>query len=127
MTKLNSVAKNHIMRSTAALVLAAIASLTGCAQNTDARLSWERRNTLQDLNRFAYLDCVNKQVSSDTSVIQFDQSSGELLIGSSDPQQASGIVKVSEREDSMLFSVYQADAWQTKGELVNAAYACSHG
>lgn len=127
MTRSNSVAKLQVTRRAAALVLAAVASLAGCAQNADSRLSWERRNTLQDLNRFAYLDCVSKRVNSSTSTIRFDQSSGQLLIGSSDPQQASGIVNVSEHDGNMQFSVYQAHAWQTKGDLVNAATACAHG
>ncbi|SNT06275.1 hypothetical protein [Pseudomonas segetis] len=125
MTMSNAVAKLQITRSAAALVLAALASLAGCAQNADTRLSWERRNTLQDMNRFAYLDCVSKRANSSTSTITFDQTSGQLLVGSNDPQKASGRVDVSEHNGNLQFSVYQAHAWQTKGDLVNAATTCA--
>ncbi|WP_155292800.1 hypothetical protein [Pseudomonas fluorescens] len=116
----------HVTLGVGAILLLAVTALTGCAQSPDARHSWQQVNGPQELDRFAYLDCVDKRVDMGTTYTQFTETEGQLLIGSRDPKQARGVVGVREIGGTLQFSVYQADAWQTKGSLVNAAYLCSH-
>lgn len=111
-------------RSACFLLLAA--SLAGCANHEATRLSWERPATTSQQDRFAYLHCVSSKVSSGPTYLSFSERSGELLVGSADPLLASGRVQVEENADGMHVSLYQTNAWQDRGGLVNAAQLCTN-
>lgn len=109
----------------AAGYLLLVASLVGCSH--DSQLSWSRSDAPAELDRFAYLACVDRQVSAGPTFRSFSETEGELLAGSADPQQARGRVLVAERDGDLQVSVWQRHAWQDRGGLINAAYLCAQG
>ncbi|MDF3863691.1 hypothetical protein P3W53_04410 [Pseudomonas denitrificans (nom. rej.)] len=119
---LNRMAARAVLGS---LVLA-VASLSGCAATSETRLSWDSLGgtTAQDSN--AYLSCVDGRLTPGTATFVSDTgATRQLLTGSADPLQASGIVQVTPIDGGNHFSAYQRSAWQDKGELLDAAYQCS--
>lgn len=107
-------------------LLLAVASLTGCAATSETQLSWDSLGgtTAQDSN--AYLSCVDGRLTPGTATFVSDSgATRQLLTGSADPLQASGIVQVTPIAGGNRFSAYQRSAWQDKGELLDAAYQCS--
>lgn len=115
---------NPLHRNACILLLAA--GLAGCASHEATRLSWGRPAATSQQSLWTYLDCVSSKVSSGPTYLTFSERSGELLVGSADPQQASGRVQVEERAEGMHFSLYQTNAWQDRGGLVNAAQLCAN-
>lgn len=104
-----------------------VASLVGCSYSQETQLSWNRSNVPAELDRYAYLSCVDRQVSAGPTYQSFTATDGELLAGSADPQQARGRVLVEERDGGLQISVWQRHAWQDRGGLINAAYLCAQG
>lgn len=107
------------------LVLA-VASLTGCAATSETRLSWDSLGGTTARDSGAYLSCVDGRLTPGTATFVSDSGgTHQLLTGSADPLQASGIVQVTPIAGGSHFSAYQRSAWQDKGELLDAAYQCS--
>ncbi|QRY82492.1 hypothetical protein JVX91_22070 [Pseudomonas sp. PDNC002] len=105
----------------------AVASLTGCAHTTQSQLTWDSYGGTTAQGGSAYLHCVDGRINRDTPTFLSDRgTTQQLLTGSADPQHASGIVEVTPIAGGNRFSAYQRNAWQDKGELLDAAYLCSH-
>ncbi len=108
------------------LVLAVASLMTGCAATSESRLSWDSLGGATAQDGSAYLSCVDGRLTPGT--VTFVSDSGntrQLLTGSADPLQASGIVQVTPIAGGNHFSAYQRSAWQDRGELLDAAYQCS--
>ncbi|MFR0693001.1 hypothetical protein ACLUTX_26655 [Enterobacterales bacterium AE_CKDN230030158-1A_HGKHYDSX7] len=107
-------------------LLLAVASLTGCAATSETRLSWDSLGGTTVRDSGAYLSCVDGRLTPGTSTFVSDSgTTRQLLVGSANPQQASGLVQVTPIAGGNHFSAYQRSAWQDKGELLDAAYQCS--
>jgi len=107
------------------LVLA-VASLTGCAATSEQQLTWDSLGGTTAQDSGAYLSCVDSRISARTPIFfSEDGATHQLLTGSADPLQASGIVAVTPIDGGNRFSAYQRSAWQDKGELLDAAYQCA--
>lgn len=104
-----------------------VASLAGCAHSNETRLSWNRSDVPPELDRFACLACVASQVSAGPTSQSFTAKDGELLAGSADPSEARGRGWVEERDGGLQINLWQRDAWQDRGGLINAAYLCAQG
>ena len=115
-----------ILRSAVGYLLL-VATLAGCAQRNETQLSWSRADAPAELNRHAFLACVDSQVTAGSTYLTFTDTDGELLAGSADPREARGRVWVQERDGGLQISLWQRDAWQDRGGLINAAYLCAHG
>lgn len=116
-------------RQLLAPLLLALASLTGCAATSatsERQLSWDSLGGTTAQSSDAYLSCVDGRVNARTPIFFNEQgATRQLLTGSADPLQASGIVEVTPIAGGNHFSAYQRSAWQDKGELLDAAYQCS--
>lgn len=107
-------------------LLLAVASLTGCAATSESRLSWDSLGGATAQDGSAYLSCVDGRLTPGTATFVSDSgTTRQLLIGSTDPLQARGIVQVTPIAGGNHFSAYQRSAWQDKGELLDAAYQCA--
>lgn len=107
-------------------LLLAVASLTGCAATSETRLSWDSLGGTTAQDSKAYLSCVDGRLTPGTATFLSDSgATRQLLTGSADPRQASGIVEVTPIAGGNHFSAYQRSAWHDKGELLDAAYQCS--
>lgn len=115
-----------IIRAALGSLVLAAAGLTGCAATSETRLSWDSLggSTAQDSS--VYLSCVDGRLTPGTATF-VSESGGtrQLLTGSADPLQASGIVEVTPIAGGNHFSAYQRSAWHDKGELLDAAYQCA--
>ena len=110
-------------------LLLAVASLTGCAATSESQLSWDSLGGMTAQDSSAYLNCADGRLTPGTATFVSDRgTTRQLLTGSADPLQASGIVQVTPIAGGNHFSAFQRSAWQDKGELLDAAYQCSqHG
>lgn len=107
-------------------LLLAVACLTGCAATSETRLSWDSLGGTTAQDSKAYLSCVDGRLTPGTATFLSDSgATRQLLTGSADPLQASGIVEVTPIAGGNHFSAYQRSAWHDKGELLDAAYQCS--
>ncbi|MDH4608420.1 hypothetical protein [Pseudomonas sp. BN102] len=99
---------------------------TGCAYNPDIRQSHDNTSGFTTRENADYVACVKDEVKADTETFTEEENGKtRLFIGSADPNTASGLVEFSSSEGENHYSVYQRNAWQDKGRLINTALACS--
>lgn len=99
---------------------------TGCAYNPDIRQSHDNTSGFTTRENSDYVACVKDEVKADTDTFTEEENGKtRLFIGSTDPNRASGLVELSSSEGENHYSVYQRNAWQDKGRLINTALACS--
>lgn len=99
---------------------------TGCAQNPDIRQSHDNTSGFTTRENADYVACVKDEVKSDTETFTEEENGKtRLFIGSTDPNKATGLIELSSTEGENRYSVYQRNAWQDKGRLINTALVCS--
>ena len=99
---------------------------TGCAYNPDIRQSHDNTSGFTTRENADYVACVKDEVRGDTETFTEEENGKtRLFIGSTDPNKASGLVEFSSSQGENHFSVYQRNAWQDKGRLINTALVCS--
>ncbi|MNF44477.1 hypothetical protein D3C84_255880 [compost metagenome] len=99
---------------------------TGCAYNPDIRQSHDNTSGFTNRDNADYVACVKDEVRGDTETFTEEENGKtRLFIGSTDPNKASGLVELANSAGENHYSVYQRNAWQDKGSLINTALACS--
>jgi hypothetical protein len=99
---------------------------TGCAYNPDIRQSHDNTSGFTARDNSDYVACVKDEVKEGTETFTEEENGKtRLFIGSTDPNKASGLVELSSSGGENRYSVYQRNAWQDKGRLINTALVCS--
>lgn len=107
-------------------ILSILLLATGCAYNPDIRQSHDNTSGLTARDNSAYVACVKDEVKEGTETFTEEENGKtRLFIGSTDPNKASGLVELSSSGGENRYSVYQRNAWQDKGRLINTALMCS--
>ncbi|MFZ6048613.1 hypothetical protein ACFW0H_21120 [Pseudomonas sp. CR3202] len=113
-------------RSGKVLLLSSLLIATGCAQNPDIRASRDGTSGITSRADTEYVNCVKGGIRHDAATFTQEENGKTLFfVGSTDPAKASGLVELSNAPGQNHFSVYQRNAWQDKGRLINAAVMCS--
>ncbi|MFC5698093.1 hypothetical protein ACFPU0_21370 [Pseudomonas sp. GCM10022186] len=108
------------------LLLSTLLIATGCAQNPDIRASRDGTSGVTSRADTDYVNCVKDGIRHDAATFtQAENGKTLFFMGSTDPAKASGLVELSSAPGQSHFSVYQRNAWQDKGRLINAAVMCS--
>ncbi|MBD2838294.1 hypothetical protein ID144_14695 [Pseudomonas sp. JM0905a] len=109
------------------LILSTLLIATGCAQNPDIRSSRDGTSGVTSRANSDYVNCVKDGIRHDAETFTSEENGKTLLfVGSTDPNEASGLVELSDGQGQKQFSVFQRNAWQDKGRLINAAMFCSN-
>lgn len=107
-------------------LLSALLVATGCTHNPDIRGSNDGTTGTTDRSSADYISCVKDGIRSDVTTYTQEEGGKTLLfVGNTDPNQATGLLEVSNTQGEKPYSVYQRHAWQDKGRLINAAMQCS--
>ena len=108
------------------LILSTLLIATGCAQNPDIRSSRDGTSGVTSRANPDYMNCVKSGIRHDAQTFTSEENGKTLLfVGSTDPEKASGLVELSDAQGQKQFSVFQRNAWQDKGRLINAAMMCA--
>ncbi len=115
------------IRSGSILILSTLLIATGCStHNPDIRSSRDGTSGFTNKASPDYLNCVKGEIRPDAQTFTAEENGKTLLfVGDTDPAKASGLVELSSGQGQNQYSVYQRNAWQDKGRLINAARLCS--
>ncbi|QXH44304.1 hypothetical protein KSS93_15535 [Pseudomonas xanthosomatis] len=105
-----------------ALLAIAVGLLAGCAHDPDIRAGHDNTYGTTAKSPDAYLGCVKGELPASAQTYRVQGQYGpELLVTSTDPNKADGLVQLS----GSRYMAYQRDAWYDHGRLLDAALMCS--
>lgn len=115
------------IRSGTILILTILLTTTGCSTHApDIRSSRDGTTGVTSKANADYLNCVKGEIRHGAQTFTSEADGKTLLfVGDTDPAKASGLVELSSGQGQKQYSVYQRNAWQDKGRLINAARMCS--
>jgi hypothetical protein len=115
------------LRNGSILILSTLLIATGCStHNPDIRSSRDGTSGVTSQANPDYLNCVKGEIRQDVRTFTSEENGKTLLfVGDTDPAKAFGLVELSSGQGPTQYSVYQRNAWQDKGRLINAARMCS--
>ncbi|WP_342243236.1 hypothetical protein [Pseudomonas sp. OTU5201] len=115
-----------LIRSGSFALLSALLIATGCTHNPDIRASRDGTSGITTRANPDYISCVKDGIRQDAQTFTTEESGKTLLfVGSTEPDKAYGLVELTSGQGQNHYSVYQRNAWQDKGRLINAARMCS--